>query len=77
MKHRKAFSVLMLCMGLSRILSACAGNGNTAESIYQADEGMSIAVEENTSKQSDSVLRVEKSAEDTIIVSFENECHVI
>jgi len=73
MKHRKAFSVLMLCMGLSLILSACAGNGNTAESIYQADEGRPIAVEEDTSRQPDTVLCVEKSAEDTIIVSFEND----
>lgn len=72
MKQRKAFSVLMLCMGLSLILSACGRNKNTEESIYQADEGMPIAVEEDTSRQPDTVLCVEKSAEDTIIVSFEN-----
>ena len=67
MKHHKKFNVWMLCVGLCLILSACGRNGNTAESIYQADEGMPIAVEEDTSRQPDTVLCVEKSAEDTII----------
>ena len=77
MKQRKAFSVLMLCMGLSLILSACGRNENAAENAYRDGEGIPVAVEENTSRQPDTVLHVEKSAEDTIIVSFENECHVI
>lgn len=72
MKQRKAFSVLMLCMGLSLILSACGRNENAAENAYRDGEGIPVAVEENTSRQPDTVLHVEKSAEDTIIVSFEN-----
>lgn len=73
MKKRKAFSVLMLCMGLSLILPACGRNENAAEDAYRDGEGISVTVEENTSKQSDSVISVEKAVNDTVIVSFEND----
>ena len=86
MKQRKAFSVLMLCMGLSLILPACGKNENAAENAYRDGEGISVTVEENTtkqsdsvisventSKQSDSVISVEKAVYDTVIVSFEND----
>ena len=73
MKQHKAFDAWVLCMGLCLILSACGRNENIAENAYRDDEGMPVAVEEDTSKQSDSVLGVEKSAEDTVIVSFEND----
>ena len=59
MKQRKAVSVLMLCMGLCLILSACGRNENAAENAYRDGEGIPVAVEENTSKQSDSVISVE------------------
>ena len=46
---------------------------NAAENAYRDGEGIPVAVEENTSKQSDSVISVEKAVHDTVIVSFEND----
>ena len=73
MKHHKKFNVWMLCVGLCLILSACGRNENAAENAYRDGEGIPVAVEENTSKQSDSVISVEKAVQDTVIVSFEND----
>ena len=60
-------------MGLCLILSACGRSENAAENAYRDGEGIPVVVDENTSKQSDSVISVEKAVHDTVLVSFEND----